>query len=79
MSAATFTPDGAGLADPEIEVVLSNGDRAWAPDPAAAVRAARELRDDVRRAEPSQGGARGLTATFLVNGQHVRTIPAGKL
>lgn len=79
MSATAFIPDGAGLADPIIEVVLSNGDRGEALTPDDALVAARTLVTDARRAQPSQGGARGLTVTFLTDGQHVRTIQGGNL
>lgn len=60
----------------EIEIICSNGDRATALCEAGAVTAARTMRDDYRRALPVQGRCRDLTFSFLVAGQHVRTVDA---
>ena len=57
-----------------IEVVCSNGDRASAPDPEAAVVAARQMERDHFDACPVQGRGRDLTFAFWVAGKLVRSV-----
>ena len=59
-----------------IEVICSSGDRAEALDVESAIVAAKAMIEDHWLALPVQGRGRGLTISFMVDGQHSRTVDA---
>lgn len=70
------------MIDTPFTVVLAGGDRATAPDEEAALRAARELRDDRYRELGTQGSSLAeVNIYFTHNGNehHVLTIARNRL